>query len=425
MTEWWQRGPFQGTDQPDVEPNSSTSASAADAAGAWERLGKAKWRSLLPIGMLAVLVLAVRGADLWQQRRITGERSRRELQQLIAQEVEFRRTGDEDAYLSLLDPEADPAWQQRQVRNLTALPLPVVGTAPPVIERWAFKGDAAMVELWFSGPPASREIRFYRRVEGEWRRTPPVPIFWGERMEADAPGVHFVFRQADAMAVGEAVDALTAAYRQGNRRALAGERLTVEIVPGGTIAYEGRANRLVLPSLRNVPMPVGVSAGGPLLWLLAHPVVDGLLDPGNAARYHYLDSTQLLQDHLRYWAVRQIAPLPEHWQTQMETTLRVAQEEGLLVSPRIVNLLGASRAQAHLAYYAAMSMADYVHEQYGPEGLLRLERVLTQTASWEQAFRIAFGIQVGEFERGWREYLAARLKGSALPEPAPSGRDRD
>lgn len=410
MADWWQREPFHGTDQPDAEANRPASPPVAGTVGARERLERVKWRSLLPVGMMIVLVLAVRGADLWQQRRVAGERSRKALQQVIAQEVEFRRTGNVEAYLLLLDPDADPTWRQRQARSLTELPLPVVGAELPVIEHWEFNDDAAMVELWFAGPPASRETRFYRLVEGEWRRTPPVPAFWGERMAADAPGVHFVFRRADAVAVREAVAALTAAYRQGNRRALAGERLTVEIVPGGAIAYDGRENRLTLPSLRGVPLPVGVSAGGPLLWLLSHPVVDRLLDPGNAARYHYLNSTQLLQDHLRYWSVRQMAPLPTHWQTQMEDALRTAEQEGMLVSPRVVDLLAASRTQAHLAYYAAMTMADYVAEQYGAEGLLRLERVLTQTASWEQAFQIALGVRVGTFEQGWREYLAARLQ---------------
>ena len=408
MTSWWQRESFSGSEEPDAEAPGA--APATRIADAWEQRRQARWRGVLPIGVLIVLVLAVRGADLWQQRAVAGVRSRKALQQLIAREVELRRTGDAEAYRMLLDPQADPAWRQRQIRNLTTLPLPVVGTQLPIIEHWAFRGPAAMVELWFAGPPPSRETRFYRLVEGEWRRTPPVPAFWGERMEADAPGVHFVFRQADAAAVREVVGALTTAYRQGNRRALVGERLTVEIVPGGAIAYDGRENRLTLPSLRGIPLPVGVSAGGPLLWLLSHPVVDRLLDPGGAARYHYLDSAQLLQDQLRYWSVRQTVPLPSRWQTEMEDTLRAAQADGVLLSPRAVNLLAADRTQAHVAYYAAMTMADYVAARYGPEGLLRLERVLTQTSSWEQAFRIALGVQVGEFEQAWRKYLAARLQ---------------
>jgi len=419
MADWWQREPFHGTDQPGSEANSPASVPATGTASAWKRLREAEWRHLLPIGVLVILVLAVRGAELWRQQRIVGERSRKALREVIAQEVELRKTGNVDAYLLLLDPGADPAWRQRQAETLTKLPLPVVGTELPIIEHWEFNGDAALVELWFSGPPASRETRFYRLVNGEWRRTSPVSTFWGDRSEADAPGVHFVFRQADGVAVREVVDALTAAYRQGNRRALAGQRLTVEIVPYGPIVYDGRENLLTLPSLREVPLPVGVPAGGPLLWLLSHPVIDRLLDPGNAARYHYLDGIQLLQDHLRYWSVRQIVPLPKHWQTQMEDALRAAWEEGLLVSPRVVNLLSANRRQAHLAYYAAMTMADYIAEQYGSESLLRLERVLTQTASWEQAFQIALGVQVGEFEQGWRDYLATRLRQPAPPESTP------
>jgi hypothetical protein len=52
-----------------------------------------------------------------------------------------------------------------------------------------------------------------------------------------------------------------------------------------------------------------------------------------------------------------------------------------------------------------MTMADYIAETYGPEGLLRLERVLTQTPSWERAFPVALGVNVDDFEREWRAYL--------------------
>jgi hypothetical protein len=171
------------------------------------------------------------------------------------------------------------------------------------------------------------------------------------------------------------------------------------------IEYESQANRLVLPSPRLTALPVEAPQSGPLLWLLAHPIADRLADPGDAARYRYLDSTQLLRDHLRYWSIRWLAPFPQRWQTHMKETLRAAEQDGSLVSPRAVNLFSASRTQAHLAYYAAMTMADYIAETYGPEGLLRLERVLTQTPSWERAFPVALGVNVDDFEREWRAYL--------------------
>ncbi|MFQ5855175.1 MAG: peptidase MA family metallohydrolase [Anaerolineae bacterium] len=420
MANWWEKGAFT---QPGVSPEEIDVLASEQAAPSvlWmDRLREAEWRGMVILAAVALLVVAVRGFDLWRGRQLISETQRNELRQTIAAELTARREGHSEAYLMLLDPLASQEWSQTQVATLTTLPLPIPGEEPPIIERWQFLGDTAMVDLWYAGPPASRETRFYRIVDDNWHRTPPVATFWGSRQEADAPGVHFVYREADADAVQGAIEVLRTAHRQGDLSVLAGERLIVEIVPDDIVEYEAHDNRLTLPSPRLSPRLVSVPDSAPILWRLAHPIADRLSDPGDAARYRYLDSVQLFQDHLRYWPLQWQAPFPERWEIQMLNALRAARDEDRLIAPRAINMFSASRSQSYLAYYEVMTVADYVAEQYGSAKLLALDQALAQASSWDRAVPAALGVDIGEFERGWRAYLDARLAQPSVTPPRPT-----
>lgn len=409
MANWWEKGAFS---RPGGSPEKMDAPSADGVlpSVSWmDRLREADWRSIGVLLILTFVVIAVRGFDLWRGRQLASESRRNELRQTIAAELAARREGNAEAYPQLLDPLASLEWRQKQIAALTTLPLPIPSEEPPIIEHWGFRGKTAMVDLRFNGPPASRETRFYRIVADTWRRTPPIAAFWGRRQEADAPGIHFIYYEADAEAVQGAIEALRAAHRQGEVSVLAGERLTVEIVPETVVEYDARENRLTLPSPRLSPRLVSISESVPILWRLAHPIADRVADPADSARYRYLDSVQLFQDHLRFWPLRWQAPFPERWQVQMLDTLHAARDENRLIPPRVIDMFSARRPEAYLAYYEAMTMADYVAEQYGPDRLLALDQALAQLSSWEQAVLAVLGVDVAEFERGWRAYLDTLL----------------
>lgn len=420
MANWWEKGAFSQTAVPPEGMDRPAVEGATPTASWGERLRSADWRSAWIVLGLALLVVAVRGFDLWQSQQIASESRRIELRQTIAAELEARRAGDATTYRSLLDPQANRRWRQQQVDALTTLPLPVPGEEPPIIERWQFRGKAAMVDLRFAGPPATRETRFYRIVADTWRRTPPIEAFWGRRLEADAPGILFVYHEADADAVEGAVEALRAAHRQGDVSVLAGERLTVEIVPDYVVEYDSQRNRLLLPSPRLSPRLASVPDSVPILWRLAHPIADRLADPGDAARYRYLDSTQLLLDHLRFWSLRWQAPFPKTWEAQMLNTLRAARDENRLITPRAINLFAASRSQSYLAYYEVMTMVQYIAEQYGSTKLLDLGQALTEASTWDNAVPAGLGVHMSDLERGWRDYLERRLAQATLTTAQPT-----
>ncbi|MFQ5592672.1 MAG: peptidase MA family metallohydrolase [Anaerolineae bacterium] len=417
MANWWEKGAFnqptapqEGIDRPAVERVTSSTT--------WvERLGDVDWRSIWIVMALAVVVVAVRGFDLWRGRQLAAEVRRQELRQTIAQELKVRQMGDATAYLPLLDPLASRQWRQQQAEALTTLPFPIPGEDPPIIERWQFRGNTAMVDLRFSGPPATHETRFYRIVADTWRRTPPIAEYWGRRLESDTPGVHFIYREADAEAVEGTIDALRVAFRQGDVPVLSGQRLIVEVVPEDKIEYNSQDNRLLLPSPRLSPRLASVPDSMPILWRLAHPIADRLVDPGNAARYRYLDNTQLLQDHVRYWSLRWQAPFPARWEVQMLNTLRNAADDDGIIVPRAIDMFSVSRSQSYLAYYEVMTMVDYIAEQYGPVALMALDEALTQASSWDSAVPVVLGVDVGEFERDWLAYLDARLQSTQSTTP--------
>ena len=165
-----------------------------------------------------------------------------------------------------------------------------------------------------------------------------------------------MYREVDAEAVEGVVETLQTTYRQGELSVLAGDRLVVEIVPDYIVEYDSRDNHLTLPSPRLSPRLTSVPDSMPILWRLAHPIADRLVDPADSARYRYLDTTQLLQDHLKYWVLRWHTPFPDRWQTQMLDTFRATQEDNRLTPLWAIDLFSASRSQSYLAYYEAMTM---------------------------------------------------------------------
>lgn len=402
MANWWEEGAFG---QPDVTVT-ETDRSAGDAASAESGVD---WRSVFVLVAVAALVLVVRGFDMWRGQQLTSESQRNALRQTIAQELAVRRQADEEALLSLLDPVASRPWRQQQVDAMSVLPAPASGDEPPVIERWQFQDEVAMVDLRFSGPPAVRETRFYRLLGDSWRRTTPVESMWGAQREAEAPGIHFVYREADAEAVERAVETLQTTYRQGQLSVLAGDRLTVEIVPDAVVEFDSQMNRLTLPSPRLSPRLASISDSVPILWRLAHPAADRLADPADAARYRYLDTIQLFQEQLRFWPLRWQVPFPERWQVQMLDTLSLAREEDRLIPLRAIDLFTTNRTQAYLAYYEAMTMADYVADEFGTDKLDALAQALAQAPTWDRAISATLGIDGADFERGWRAYLDTHL----------------
>jgi len=130
-------------------------------------------RLLSLLGLVVLMLLAGMGGYVIgrHQRAITLARA--DLQAVIDMETWAARMGNEALFRSLLDPDARTDWRRsleeefRQARDRIR---------QATIEGLSLDGDMARVEVRVLDVDGEhREVRFYRLVDGEWRRTAPRP----------------------------------------------------------------------------------------------------------------------------------------------------------------------------------------------------------------------------------------------------------
>jgi len=149
-----------------------------DADGDWRELPPRPRRSpaRVLLGLLGLVMLismaGLAGYVIGRQQRVMSL-ARADLQAVVDLETWAARAGNEKLFRSLLDPGIGPDLRrtledefrqaQDRVRQAT-------------IERLSLDGDLARVEVRVQGTDGEhREVRFYRLVNGEWKRTAPRP----------------------------------------------------------------------------------------------------------------------------------------------------------------------------------------------------------------------------------------------------------
>ncbi len=125
------------------------------------------------VGLVILMALAgVGGYVIGRQQRVMSL-ARADLQAVIDLETWAARAGNDRLFRSLLDPSIGPELRRaledefRQAEDRVR---------QATIERLSLDGDLARVEVRVEGTDGEhREVRFYRLVNGEWRRTAPRP----------------------------------------------------------------------------------------------------------------------------------------------------------------------------------------------------------------------------------------------------------
>lgn len=136
------------------------------------RRAPARWLLTLVVVAVLMILAGLGGYVIGRHQRATTL-ARADLQAVIDLETWAARMGNETLFRSLLDPEARPDWRRdledefRQARDRLR---------QATIEGLTLDGDLARVEVRVLEVDGEhREVRFYRLVDGEWRRTAPRP----------------------------------------------------------------------------------------------------------------------------------------------------------------------------------------------------------------------------------------------------------
>lgn len=118
-----------------------------------------------------LIVVGAGGGYVFGRYQYASNLAQGEVQAVIDLETWAGRAGNRALFSSLLDPGARPAWRRgiEQQFEVAARDIQTV-----TIEQFSLRGELARVEVRVARSTGSqREVRFYRRVNGQWRRTEP------------------------------------------------------------------------------------------------------------------------------------------------------------------------------------------------------------------------------------------------------------
>jgi hypothetical protein len=144
----------------------------------WRQLPPTPRRSparvlLTLLGLVVLMTLAGLGGYVIGRQQRVMSLARADLQAVIDLETWAARAGNEKLFRSLLDPGMGPDWR-RDLEEEFGQARDRIRQA--TIEGLSLDGDLARVVVRvLDANGERREVRFYRLVNGEWKRTAPRP----------------------------------------------------------------------------------------------------------------------------------------------------------------------------------------------------------------------------------------------------------
>jgi|GEM_PF-6003758 len=145
-----------------------------DLPGTFEQSPKPRLTRSIFAWIVIISLLIVGGAVggyIFGRYQRTTNLARIELQGVIDLETWAWQGGNRKLFISLLDPEAHPNWR-RSIEQQFETATRDIQTV--TIEQFSLRGEYAQVEVRVARPTGiQHEIRLYRLVDGQWRRTEP------------------------------------------------------------------------------------------------------------------------------------------------------------------------------------------------------------------------------------------------------------
>ncbi|MFQ5595260.1 MAG: hypothetical protein ACE5HA_14030 [Anaerolineae bacterium] len=339
-----------------------------------------------------------------------------ELLRLLADEQRAIERGDRDLYRRLFPDSSDPDWREQQNRLFDVYQQFRRSTNAPFsarLEDAVVRGDDAWVrvEVHFPDPGSTpyQQIRTYRRFGSEWKWTSTPASFYGLTREQETTHLRLRFNRQDAEVVTGELPATEAFFIQ-----VAGD-----LRPGSGIESQPFIEIEIIPDYRVLDWR-GNTDGITVL----SPTLGAFVTEMSPASFYRMSTGLALS---RYLIATQ-AETPAHhfanavyeavarWETEQWTTdapweeprrqaIRAMFQAGVQPSLRD-RPTRAQRGVDPTTDYLYDTVISYLVETYGSAYLGELVRGASQHQGWDGLIPDVLDVSFGEFEAGWREYVA-------------------
>jgi hypothetical protein len=221
---------------------------------------------------------------------------------------------------------SDQGLQHGQAVKNVESPVHVFEAAQP-FEMHGELAVARVVMHMAHGGPAYRQTRFFRRIDGAWRRTELTAALWGPERTLATPSFVFRFRQHDAatvIAVAPQIEVLYTTLRRsfGLPISPTPEKQAIEVSVTQRPGLTRHAPALIVPSPVVYLAPVGFSDADLLAQSIALPLLDQVIDQASE-QYAFGATWQPMARALRLWQVWELNLPLAVWQNEMVQWLYV------------------------------------------------------------------------------------------------------
>ena len=341
------------------------------------------------------------------------------IQTVLDQEVQATRDADLSAFRATLDPEADPAWVQKQVERIerVASPKPKAMLIERVVmvDEWALAAVILeQVESDESNAPSEYQtytLRTLRNLgEQGWKLTSPAVAPWGELQTLQLTHLTLTYYPFDApyvQAIGPVIESRLAQMAQDFGLSLVDNApLTLHIVPAESqLPFWEQASGDKLPS----PLTPGFSSNqaaspeefllGSMVDVLGHLLFarDFGITPQQEGRFR-LGHTAI------QWEVNEAVEKQLYHRLPTETAPLSA-----LLDPTETFVHDSNKAIQRDAFLY------FIVERYGREVIAPYLQAVFSENDWQGIISSAFGENPVRFEQDWRAWMKDQLQ-STVPD---------
>ncbi len=340
--------------------------------------------------------------------------ARADLQAVINAEARALAAGDEEIFLALQDD--NPSWQEVQRYQLEGRDEARTPRELTLTD-FVLLNDVAWATVGYEQDGIRyQRMQFYHLINGQWRRTAPDPVFWGEEKSLETRNLRFVYHARDEALVQKLSQWAEEIY---SRAALefnvgASPHLTFYIDPeprpDSPLITEGEFH-LASPELTGMrqdgELPIALSQKTAYNIILRLALEKSGTRIGASPHEPTIGPNWVVMHGVVYWLLDRL--LPDNTAIPgLEARLHEAASSGELMplSSLWPPYRYGSLQRSALALAEAHSMVSYLADTTDPGRIPVLLRMLGTTIKPSETMA-ALGLDFRQFEQAWRAYTLA------------------